>query len=120
MSKPQPQPQPTTAPPSPYQPEQAMTDKAKNQPAGNVPFIAQMVIGFGAFLVLIGAGVATIPVPNFRVAQGILIPFSILCLIVLCMVARVRWHWKGFLLGVLIGAGLILLAVGLCFAMFLS
>jgi len=97
-------------------------------PAGGVPFIGQMAIGFGAFVVMcvvtllagaIGAsawGSSTTLVP---VVAGVLVlGLPILLLAVLTIVTWRRWRWRGFLVGVLVGLGLVLLAAGLCFAAF--
>ena len=83
-------------------------------PAGNVPYIAQMAIGFAAFL-LIGIISVVITVSMNSPAPGLIL--APLLLTVLCVIARVRWRWRGFLAGVLIALGLLLLAAGICAVM---
>ena len=89
------------------------------RPAGNVPFIAQVAIGFGAFVT--ACVLAAVMVATGRGGAPEVLIAPVMALVLLTFVggvARRRWRWPGFAVGVLIGVGLALLAVGLCFVTF--
>jgi hypothetical protein len=84
-------------------------------PAGGVPFIGQMAIGFGAFLVyavLVSMSVS-VRSPGWEGVLAIVNFTMLLLLFAVAGVARSRWRWRGFLVGVLSGFGLMMLGIGL-------
>ena len=125
-------PSPEDRPPDPASPQQTPLplDYAPSvRPAGNVPFIGQMGIGCGGTILALIAAFTVVGVANSGPALppwGIVLVLALgpglilAALTALTVIAWRRWHWRGFLLGVLISLGLLLLAGGLCFAMLAS
>ncbi|MFI5380118.1 MAG: hypothetical protein ACHRHE_12535 [Tepidisphaerales bacterium] len=92
-----------------------------NRPAGGVGFAGQVALGFGAFVAAVIAGIVMAGMiasagdpPGAVILLGPVV--AVVSLAVLTITARRRWRWKGFLIGVLGSLGLLLLAIGLCFA----
>jgi len=97
------------------------------RPAGNVPYIGQMGIGCGAsvlaLVMLWGllAVLSLVPLGAGGGGEKAVLVFGpllmVAALLALAIIAWRRWRWRGFLLGVLISLGLILLAGGFCYAL---
>ena len=110
-----------TQPPSDLQPLDYATPR---RGAGGFPFIAQMAVGFGAFVVAASSTVViAVLLSQFAdsatgslLVLGAVYGIPVVLLTALSIVAWRRWHWRGVLVGVLVGLGLLLMAVGLCFA----
>lgn len=84
------------------------------RPAGKVPFIAQVAIGFCYFFIVLATGfTATIVTQTFTAFVVVAVPGLIGS--VLFMLLKCRW--SGFLVGVLIALGLCLLLAGICAGM---
>ncbi|MFI5380117.1 MAG: hypothetical protein ACHRHE_12530 [Tepidisphaerales bacterium] len=90
------------------------------RPAGDGVFAGQIVRGVAAFFAAVIAGaviagmiVGNVPRPDIIVLLAPAIALA--SLVLLIAAARTCWRTKGFLIGVLTGLGLLLLAIGLCF-----
>ncbi|MFI5380115.1 MAG: hypothetical protein ACHRHE_12520 [Tepidisphaerales bacterium] len=102
-----------------YQLDYASPDQQR--PAGGVPYGWQVALGFAAFVVT--GFVAVLLLAMSRGGGAALLMVGVLVFVTLAtlnVVARERWRWRGFLLGVLIGLGLALLGAGLCVVVVLS
>ena len=87
-----------------------MSEPPPRRPAGNVPFSAQLAIGFGlaVFAIIIAGGPYLSAYPF---GLPILVS-AVLTLLTVALAAAIFWHWRGFLAGVLSGiVALALLAV---------
>lgn len=89
-------------------PVETPTDSAKDTPFG-----VQMIIGFGTFYALLLTTVGVIG--GVGAASLWTIPASLL-LLALCVFTKRRLRRRGFVMGALIGLGLLALGGGLCFA----
>ncbi|MGE5608608.1 MAG: hypothetical protein ACM359_05100 [Bacillota bacterium] len=109
-------PQPPQPPDPPPPPQLDYESSAFRRPLGGLPFIAQLAVGFGACIALAFLSFALTVAA--RDPSGLVLgAFLILGLLAFAAtVARREWHWPGFLVGVLIVVGLLLLAFGLCIA----
>jgi hypothetical protein len=114
----------TQPPPPPPPPPNTPLDYVSpandpKRPAGGVPFIAQIIIGFASYFAAVLAGVFGAVLFRTRDATGFILSITIMgaALIVLVEVARIRWRWRGMALGALIGFGVSLLGCGICAAM---
>jgi uncharacterized membrane protein YfcA len=89
-----------------------------NRPAGGVPYVVQILIGFVSFFIAEGMafGVAIAINPSGP-APFFLIPgATLVAMIGFSIVAYVRWRWHGMIVGALIALGLVLLGCGVCAA----
>ena len=96
-----------------------------DRPAGGVGYGGQLALGFAAFVATGVAGVVITGIIGSATngQNGIFLIGPVVTLaglVYLTVVARRRWRWRGFIVGVLIGLGLVLLAVGLCFVVVLG
>ncbi|MFI5380116.1 MAG: hypothetical protein ACHRHE_12525 [Tepidisphaerales bacterium] len=101
-----------------YQLDYAPSDPQR--PAGDVPYGWQVALGVVAFVAtgLVGVVLRAAIQGGFGATLGVL--FLVFCTLVgLTDVARERWRWKGFLIGVLVGLGLLALAIGVCLLAFI-
>jgi hypothetical protein len=117
---PSPSPEPEPQPQNPLEYESPVIDP--NRPAGGVPYVLQMLIGFASFFVAggvaIGAGIvinASEPAPFFASAA-----IMLLAVAGFGIVARARWRWRGVIVGLAIALGLVLLGCGACAAIMSS
>jgi len=111
-----------TQPPDPKNPRPLdYAPPMGNKPAGGVPFIGQMAIGFAAlFVVPIVSFLIALFLPSALHDSPTLMPYIyapltvVLPLIGLATIAWRRWHWRGVLVGMATALGLVLVAWGLC------
>ncbi len=105
----------------PLQYERPRSPVDDDGPAGGVSFGGQIALGFGAFVLCGAIGLGMLRVPMATSLFDIFTPLlALLLLIAVTVVARVNWRWRGFVVGVLIGVGLVGLAAGACFAIVFS
>ena len=110
-------------PPTPLeeQPPNPLADttlvEIHTDPARGVPYRVQMLLGFGTFYGLV---VSTIGVLAAVATESLwAIPPAAVILIALCVFTKRRLRRRGFVMGALIGLGLLALAGGLCTAIFM-
>jgi hypothetical protein len=84
------------------------------QPAGNMPFGAQLVIGFFSFFWILAIGIYVAVATASGAAFGVVMVLGILAAVLFTLL---KFRWRGFLVGVLIALGLCLLLAGLCAGM---
>jgi hypothetical protein len=88
------------------------------RPLGGVPYLAQMLLGFLAAMILVVLTVLLILIAiNGEAGMfglGVLMILGLVCFAMGPI--RQEWHWPGFLPGVLTAVGLVLLVFGLCVA----
>src|SRR5688572_23290084 len=94
--------------------------RASVEPAPRVRFWAQVAIGFGATVLAFGLGAGIAGATKvYRWSQefwlGTAISVPLLALVAAVLYFRLKWRWRGFLLGVLLALGLAGLLIGGCF-----
>lgn len=105
--------QPRASQPQPQPLEYAGRVYDPNRPAGGIPFVAQLPIGF---MTVAAAAIGAAALIAAAVHPALALGIAVVPLVVLTWVARRYWRWRGFVAGVLIGVGLIGLVFGLCLA----
>jgi hypothetical protein len=87
--------------------------EAKPGPAKSASYLVQVLLGVGAFFVFL--------ILTFGATAAVNSPWAILpafVIVIALVFASKRLGWPGFAMGILIGLGLLLLAGGLCAAIF--
>jgi hypothetical protein len=105
--------------PEPQQPlEYASPVMDPNRPAGGVPYVLQMLIGFASFFfaegVAVGAGI--LMNPSEPTLFFVFAAIMLLAVVGFGVLARARWRWRGVIVGSILAFGLLLLGCGVCAA----
>ncbi len=88
------------------------------QPAGGVPFGAQLAIGLASFYIVGTVAAVLIPAPPHRFAVLSAMMNGFYCAlaygVISTLVVALFLRWPGFAVGILLALGLLIAGVGLC------